>query len=148
MKDDHTYRQKWRWPPEVRRYIRKHTTGKTLHVCSGDSEIGDVKLDLDPDRDPDVKGNMRALPFPNDTFDSVVSDPPWKLGFFQRHRPFYEAVRVCRPGGRVVYNSRWRPESNEADCIDQQVRSDSPYRDISLLTVWVPVQARLEGPYV
>ena len=50
---------------------------------------------------PFVQGDTYALPFPNDTFDAVVS------GFLVRNvvdrvAAFREQTRVTRPGGRVV----------------------------------------------
>lgn len=85
-----------------------------------------VGLDLDPQHNPDVLGDNRNMPFPDDSFDVVVYDPPhtptwrpgsckdfgkrfglsvdagkdenWNLSFL--YPPFMaEAKRVLRPKG-------------------------------------------------
>lgn len=38
-----------------------------------------VRCDKNPTKAPDVVADFRRLPFPDDSFDSVVYDPPYKL---------------------------------------------------------------------
>lgn len=68
---------------------------------------------------PDVVGDFRAMPFPDDSFSSVVFDPPhvpgatsfmalkygslgeeWKSDI---SAGFRECFRVCEPGGLVIF---------------------------------------------
>jgi len=79
----------WVWPEKVENKIRSLLLGRSINICSGLSSLGDVKVDLEP-RDPDVlKAEMENLPFDDETFDSVLSDPPWKTNFFHRQKPFF-----------------------------------------------------------
>jgi hypothetical protein len=71
-----------------------------------------------------IKADIRRLPFLPHTFDVTVSDPPWKLGVFERHRPFYEAVRVTKVGGTILYNATWIPESTDAELVETWIRQD------------------------
>jgi hypothetical protein len=84
---------------------------------------------------------MRCLPFPPETFDVVVSDPPWKIDLYHRHRPFYECVRVCKVGGTIIYNATWMPHSSDAELVETWVRSDGTYLTASVLSVFRKTQA-------
>ncbi|BDB42193.1 MULTISPECIES: class I SAM-dependent methyltransferase [Mycobacterium] len=49
------------------------------------------------------EGDAAALPFPDNTFDVVMSVFGWhELPTDSRHQAIDETVRVLRPGGRVV----------------------------------------------
>ena len=96
----------WEWPQEITDNVEALLErGETLNICAGASRLGDVKIDLDPQNADVQKGDMRDLQFENESFENVIIDPPWKLGYYQRFRPFYEAVRVCKRGGLVFYNA-------------------------------------------
>jgi len=85
-------------------------TQKILHPFGGQAEYG-VRVDINPETNPDVVGDAHNLPFPDSSFDLVVLDPPYsdkysedlyktgkvKFGVYTK-----EAVRVCKPGGFVV----------------------------------------------
>lgn len=146
IQEKHTFEDSWRWPREVRHYVRGQVDDydTVLNVCAGQSEIGDVQLDADPSHDPDVVGGMRNLPFGRDSFDAVVSDPPWRMGYHQRFKPFYEAIRVCKPGGIIVYNARWVGETDRARLVEKRIRQDDPWANVSVITVWQKTQHRLD----
>tara|TARA_R100001594_G_C3867283_1_gene222537 strand:+ start:36 stop:488 length:453 start_codon:yes stop_codon:yes gene_type:complete len=127
----------WEWPDEISENVRSLLEpGQTLHICSGNSEIGDVKIDLDPRRADVQKGDMRDLQFETNTFDNVIIDPPWKLGYYQRFRPFYEAVRVAKIGGLVIYNATWIPYANNTELLNVYVRRDSHWGNVSVFSVF------------
>ena len=68
-----------------------------LHVCSGRSDFGDVKVDrfIRP-ASPGVVADWNSLPFGNDSFSAVFADPPWNLGYMARCGDFCkEALRVA-----------------------------------------------------
>lgn len=88
---------------------------RILHPFGGMAEIG-TRVDIRPEVNPDVLGDAHKLPFPDDSFDLVVLDPPYsdeeaadlydtpklKKGEYTK-----EAVRVLREGGwLVVYTDR------------------------------------------
>lgn len=55
-------------------------------------------------------GDAFDLPFKDNSFDTVISDPPWKaLSLNQRQQIFKEVVRVTKPTGKILYNSPWLP---------------------------------------
>ena len=127
----------WEWPNEISEHVKELLEeGETLHICSGNSEIGDVKIDLDPKRADVQKGDMRDLQFESYRFSNVIIDPPWKLGYYQRFRPFYEAVRVTKIGGLIIYNATWIPYSNNVELLNVYVRRDSHWGNISVFSVF------------
>jgi hypothetical protein len=134
--EKHRFEDCWRWPESVERFARERTQGHTLNVCAGESDIGDVKVDAEPRRSDVLKADMRRLPFPEATFDTVVSDPPWKIGYYQRFRPFFEVVRVTKPGGRIIYNATWIPEADNCQLDTLRVRPDSEFSDASIISVF------------
>jgi SAM-dependent methyltransferase len=135
LKEKHRFEDCWRWPASFERFVRDRVDGKALNVCAGESDIGDVKVDAEPRQDGVIQADMRKLPFPDASFDTVVSDPPWKIGYYQRFRPFFECVRVCKPGGRIIYNATWLPESDQTELDELRVRQDEEFSDASVLSV-------------
>jgi hypothetical protein len=127
----------WEWPDEVTDEIEKLLEdGQTLNICAGASRLGDVKIDLDPQKADVQKGDMRALLFDDETFDNTIIDPPWKLGYYQRFRPFYEAVRVTKVGGLIIYNATWIPHSDQCELLGVYVRRDSHWGNVSVVSVF------------
>lgn len=60
-------------------------------------------------------GDMFDLPFEDNTFDTIVADPPWlNLSADDRRDIFKEAVRVTKPTGKILYNATWVPEDDHA----------------------------------
>ena len=131
------FRRSWRWPHPIEEFFKLHFEGKySLNVCCGQSSIGTVRVDIDPESKANHIADMRELPFKDNVFDIVGSDPPWKLGFFQRFRPFYECIRVCKVGGIIIYNATWVSESNQAVEIERYSRSDLPFGMASVISVF------------
>ncbi len=127
----------WEWPQEITDEVRARLKpGITLNICSGASPLGDVKIDLDPQKADVQKGDMRALEFEDESFDNVIIDPPWKLGYYQRFKPFYEAVRVCKWGGLIFYNANWIPHSDECELLEVYVRRDSHWGNVSVVSIF------------
>ena len=129
----------WVWPEQVAEEIKAYIFGRgySLNICSGLSDIGDVKIDLDPKNITVQKGDMNCLPFADNTFDVVISDPPWKINFFKRMRPFFEAVRVCKPNGRIIYNCTWRPVSKFVKLEKAIIRSDNNFCNVSIIWFFI-----------
>ena len=153
MKKDTTLKKSWVWNGDINRLIKDKVKGYSLNVCCGLNMIGDVLVDLDPkDRDPNnllfyfrndqriLKGDMRNLPFDNNTFDTVIQDPPWKIGFYQRMKPFFECVRVCKVGGIIIYNAYWIPKSRQVKLKDIIVRQDSSWSNTSNICIFEKIK--------
>lgn len=132
----------WIWPETVTEFVTSRLQGKSLNVCAGVNPLCTVNLDLDPKDRSIIKGDMRLLPFKDNEFDTVVSDPPWKIGYYERFRPFFECVRVCKVGGRIIYNAYWIPMVPSGDAVLEEtwVRQDSNFTNTSILSVFRKVK--------
>lgn len=85
-------------------------SGPILHPFGGMAEYG-IKVDINPEVEPDILADAHNLPFKDNIFGLVVCDPPYdaqhasKL-YNSNHAKYSqyipEAVRVCKPGGFVV----------------------------------------------
>ncbi len=94
------------WADAVEEFIGTQLKGFTLHVCCGKSKLGDVRLDL---YEPvvDLVGNMSRLPFANESFDTVLIDPPYNSKFQIMHDMLSELCRVSR--GRIIFQHWFSP---------------------------------------
>jgi len=138
MKANTILKKSWVWNDSVTEFVRNKISGYSLNVCAGKNPLCDVNLDLDPQDRSIIKGDMRTLPFDENTFDTVVSDPPWKIGYYERFRPFFECVRVCKVGGSIIYNAYWIPmtPSGDAKLEEVWVRQDNDFSNTSIITVF------------
>ncbi len=136
MKQHEILKDSWIWNGTVEDFVKSKLEGHSLNICAGKSIIGDVKIDLDPQDRSVIKGDMRAIPYPDNTFDTVIQDPPWKIGFYHRMRPFFECVRVCKIGGLIIYNAYWVPKSNWVSLEETHIRQDKPFTNTSIISVF------------
>ena len=142
------FRKSWRWPHAIESFFELRIEDKySLHVCCGQSEVGNVRIDLDPNSKRTQEGDMRNIPFPNNTFDVVFGDWPWKMNFYKRFRPFYEMARVCKVGGSVIINAIWIPHSEVMLLRETFVRCDSPFGTASVILVYKKIADFLDRPY-
>jgi SAM-dependent methyltransferase len=102
------FQKAWSWPEGLEAFLRTLLISPSLHVCCGESELGDVRADLYIKRPGIVKADMFSLPFRDGAFASVLIDPPWHLPYDQRPRMAKELGRVLRPGGILILNCPWR----------------------------------------
>jgi hypothetical protein len=133
--------QVWVWNQSVVDFISSRLQGYSLNVCAGQNPLCSVNLDLDPADRSIIKGDMRLLPFEAHVFDTVVSDPPWKISYYERFRPFFECVRVCKVGGRIIYNANWIPmtPSGDAELEEVWIRQDSNFTNVSVISIFKKV---------
>lgn len=130
-----TFKSSMVWEDEVSEFVKSRITGHSLNVCCGTSPIGNVRVDIEPQAEGVLQADMNDLPFENGTFDSVVSDPVWKLNYFKRMRPFFECVRVCKVGGLIIYNATWIPTSLAVDLEEIWVRQSAQFSNVSVVCV-------------
>jgi len=145
-------RESWVWSQKVEKLVKSRIIGKSLNVCCGLSEIGDVKVDIAPLKEGIIKADMNELPFKDNSFDTVVSDPPWKLNFFKRMRPFFECVRVCKVGGRVIYNATWIPTFKYVELKEVIIRQENSFTNCSIISIFektadISKPAKLLSPF-
>ena len=102
------FRRAWSWPGDVEDFIRKHVEHPCLNACAGDSDIGDVKLDLYYAKDDGtVIGDIFNPPFPPESFQCIVIDPPWHLAYHLRPKLIRILRDLLRPGGKLIFNAPW-----------------------------------------
>lgn len=93
-----------------------------LHCPSGSLTGPGVTMDAVRDelRCPQVVGDAAHLPFADNSFDLMMSDPPYKdkdskkygMPPFPLHEMMLEAHRVVRPGGYFALLHLWCPSYN------------------------------------
>lgn len=49
---------------------------RVLHLCSG-SVLSGVRVDIRPERKPDIVADCRSVPLPDGSFDFILADPPY-----------------------------------------------------------------------
>lgn len=67
----------WNHPRSVDKWLKKISIEPTLNVCSGKSDVGDVKIDVMRELKPTIVADMHNLPFADKTFNTVICDPPF-----------------------------------------------------------------------
>jgi hypothetical protein len=139
MYEHEKLRKSWIWGGDVTDFVKSKIHGKVLNAPCGKSQLGDVRFDKDHEHDPHVIGDINKLPFADESFDCVIQDPPWKIGFYQRMKPFFECVRVCKVGGKIIYNAYWIPHTNINGLLELEevyIRQDKPFTNTSIISVW------------
>jgi hypothetical protein len=95
------------WPESVSGLIGSLLIHKSLHVCCGKSLLGDVRFDKDPCNNPDKIGDAASLPFPDESFESVLCDPPYNGKFQWNHDVLSELSRVAKE--RIIFQHWFIP---------------------------------------
>ncbi len=127
------FRKAWSWPGDVEAKIKDLLEGYSLHVCCGESSIGDVRIDIE--KSSDIKASMFNLPIRPESFDTVLCDPPWELPYHKRGKLLRELRDTLKPGGRMIFNCFWFPKTRGLS-LDPQIWVGVPntmWRNASLL---------------
>lgn len=104
----HLYKvKKVLWPNSIEEYLESQLLGKSLHVCSGLSQLGDIRVDLDVDVAPNVIVDAARLPFDSDSWDTLLCDPPYNGKFQWNHDMLSELSRVANK--RIVFQHWFIP---------------------------------------
>jgi hypothetical protein len=117
------------WPKQVEKFVESLFIGKTLHVCSGKSTIGDLKVDLF-DETAELKANAAKIPLRDKTFDTVLSDPPYNGKLQWNHDLLTELARIARK--RIIFQHWFMPGDKLG-----RYRKDHNFK-ISQLYLWQP----------
>src|SRR5947208_2385116 len=128
-----SFKKSWSWPGDVEAKIKDLCEGYTLHVCCGESRIGDVRIDIE--KKADIRASMYYLPVQRESFDTVLCDPPWELPYHLRGKLLRELRDTLKPGGRMIFNCFWFPKTRGLD-VDKEIYVGVPttmWRNASLL---------------
>ena len=131
------FKEAFVWEKEIEEFIKNKAKGYTLNVPCGASKIGDERLDIDPKLSMREAYDMfkNKLPYPDNSFDTVISDPPWKMGHYFRPRLFFELVRVCKIGGQIIYNAVWIPTSKYTKLLETHIRMSAQFSNVSIISI-------------
>lgn len=142
MKQNTILQKCWIWNESVTNFVKDKIKGYSLNVCAGKNPICSVNLDLDPQDKSIIKGDMRLLQFKSNTFDTVISDPPWKISYYERFKPFFECVRVCKVGGIIIYNATWIPmtPSKDVELLETWIRQNNDFSNASVISIFRKVK--------
>ena len=95
------------WPEEVSEVLQSLLISRSLHVCCGHSPLGDVRCDFDRETNPTVVCDAANLPFADESFESVLCDPPYNGNFQWNHDLLCELSRVTSK--RIIFQHWFIP---------------------------------------
>jgi hypothetical protein len=99
------------WYPSIEKLLLGKLVGRALHVCCGHSFLGDVRFDLDPSVGPDLVGDAARLPFADNSFHTVLCDPPYNGKFQWNHDMLSELPRVASK--RIIFQHWFLPANKD-----------------------------------
>lgn len=149
--DTDDYNDQWQWSEGVTKTVTSLMRSPSLKVCTGETPACDHNLDKDPLPGVTMVADMFSLPYQDNTFEFVVSDPPWRQKTLSERQLLWDEVfRVTQPGGLIVYNATWIPEHERAVVREEGFRQeDSFWGNNSFLMVYqkTPTEAQLLEMY-
>jgi len=92
------------WSEPEERLYAKLCVGRVLHLFSGKSLLGDIRVDIDsPVATYKIDLSKGKLPFNNLEFDTTISDPPWAgpQNWDKWENLMWEIVRVTKK--RIIF---------------------------------------------
>ena len=95
------------WSDSIQEFLETLFVGTTLHVCCGMSQIGDYRLDFDPNNHPDFICDAARLSFADNSFDTILCDPPYNGKFQWNHDMLSELSRVASK--RIIFQHWFIP---------------------------------------
>jgi hypothetical protein len=95
------------WPEEISEVLQSLLISRSLHVCCGHSQLGDVRVDFDTETNPDVVCDGARLPFADESFESVLCDPPYIARYQWNHDLLCELSRVASK--RIIFQHWFIP---------------------------------------
>jgi SAM-dependent methyltransferase len=106
----------------IKEVKRKWWGQKRLWLFSGSfNDPEGVTMDIKKELGPCVQGDCQFLPFKNSSFDFVLADPPYSeqeskdlydLPYCSITKVLTEMLRVCKPGGHVLFLHRIVPTAH------------------------------------
>jgi hypothetical protein len=150
------YKEVYQFPIATHTFIEKLCKGKTLHVCCGNSLIGDIRIDIEKQPNQDNKpgfilGDMfdlnkilKAHKIKTQSFDTIVCDPIWHLGYHVRHKLMFQLRDQLKPGGNLIFNCLWFPKIRTLELKKMYVGlNSSAWRNVSLIGIYKKINYQL-----
>ena len=108
---------------------------KWTHVFCGRSQIGDLRIDINPELKPDMVADCLDLPrlLGKNSQDNIIADFPWSIGYPDRRKFVYALRDICKEGGVLLFNCPWSPEALGLELIPpiyKVVQAYNSYRDL------------------
>jgi len=125
----------------LRRWFLSKMRGRILHLCCGYTRfnVGEINVDIFPNSAADIIADMFHLPFADNSFDTVVSDPPYKLAYNKRHEFTKEILRVIKKqkGSRILLKLDFIPYFKDFGLTELHIYQGKRYwAHVSLLMVF------------
>ena len=97
------------WNDDIESVLKDRFIGKTIHICCGKSQLGDVRVDIDNSHTPDIICDANDLSkFVKDNeYDTVLCDPPYNGKFQWNHDMLKELSRVSSK--RIIFQHWFIP---------------------------------------
>jgi len=75
------YKIGWTWSHRTEKWLRRKIWqyDSVLNFPCGKSQLGHVRVDIDPQHSPDIIADLHYPPFRNNAFECVICDPPYSL---------------------------------------------------------------------
>ena len=143
------YKKMWSFPERTEEFCKSHLFGKTLHVCCGQSLLGDIRIDIEKqdiqDTRPGFKlGDMYNLPVENNSFDSALIDPAWHIPYNKRMAFLYEIRDKIKINGILLLNAPFVPKIKCMTLQDVYYGERSFYmNNVSLISIYKKIQDQL-----
>ena len=143
------YKKMWSFPQRTEEFCKTHLFGKTLHVCCGQSLLGDIRIDIEKQPIQDTKpgfkiGDMYNLPLENNTYDSALIDPAWHIPYNKRMSFLYEIRDKIKINGILLLNAPFVPKIKCMVLQDVYYGERSFYmNNVSLISIYKKVQDQL-----
>ena len=118
------FKTAWSWPKHIGEYFKEKVENPSLHVFSGMSPLGTVRIDLF--MPATIKADVRFLPIRDNLFQTVFGDPAWHTAKHLRSKIMYELRRVTRIGGKIIINANWNPNNLKGCKLEQPILYSRP----------------------
>jgi hypothetical protein len=143
------YKKMWSFPQRTEEFCKTHLFGKILHVCCGQSLLGNTRIDIEKQPIQDTKpgfklGNMYNLPLENNTFDSALIDPVWNIPYNKRMSFLYEIRDKIKINGILLLNAPFVPKIKCMKLQDVYYGERSFYmNNVSLISIYKKIQDQI-----
>lgn len=138
------FQKTWIFPYEVTKFllmlffrfeINPHK--ELTHVFCGESQLGAVRVDINPELKPDLVADVKNLPFANQSQKNILGDFPWMIGYNDRRKFSYSIRDVTEIGGKIILNCPWNPEVTGMKLLEvwKVIQNFNSYRD--LVDFWI-----------